>query len=229
MSFADSSKAGVVIIDDHPMVRERLADLINRESDLFVCGDAGNIREGLALIKSKGPSLAIVDISLRGSSGLELVKDLRTADIQIPVLVLSMHDEALYAERALRAGAQGYITKHASSADVIDAIRQTLGGEVYLAPHVASKILGRIGSGKSENIGIAKLTDRELEVFELIGRGRTTSEISAHLGLSCTTVDTYRARIKEKLQLENASQLSAEAGQWLVHTTHGKQRSSAVE
>src|ERR1700761_2279621 len=114
MSPESSSKAGLVIVDDHPMVRERLADLINKESDLFVCGDAGNIREGLALIKSKAPALAIVDISLRGSSGLELVKDLRSADNQTPVLVLSMHDEALYAERALRAGAQGYITKHAS-------------------------------------------------------------------------------------------------------------------
>jgi DNA-binding NarL/FixJ family response regulator len=216
-----SSKAGLVIVDDHPMVRERLAELINKEADLLVCGQANNIRDGVSLIKTKRPRAAIVDISLHGSSGLELIKELRAADVSVPVLVLSMHDESIYAERALRAGAQGYITKHAESAEVIKAVRHVIAGEIYLAPQIASKILHTLAGGAA-NAGISRLTDRELEVFELIGHGRTTSEIGRRLGLSPTTVDTYRSRIKEKLQLENASQLAAEAGQWLVHSTHSK-------
>jgi DNA-binding NarL/FixJ family response regulator len=224
----DSSKTGVVIIDDHPMVRERLAELINKETDLLVCGQADNIREGLDLITSKRPGVAIVDISLRGSSGLELIKDLQRAEVNVPVLVLSMHDESLYAERALRAGAGGYITKHAESAEVITAIRHVLAGEVYLAQHIASKILAKLGPRGAPKTGVSCLTDRELEVFELIGRGRTTGEIGRELGLSSTTVDTYRSRIKDKLRLDNASQLSAEAGQWLVHLTHGSRQPTTI-
>ena len=216
---AVSAKATLVIVDDHPMVRERLSELISKEPDIAVCGEADNIREALTLISAKKPDAIIVDISLQGSSGLELIKDLRASDTKVPVLVLSMHDEMVYAERALQAGAQGYITKHAASADIIRAIRHVLSGEVYLATHVASKILNRLGTRSAPNTGISCLTDRELEVFELIGKGRTTAEVAKTLGLSAATVDTYRARIKEKLGLENASQLAAEAGQWLVHST----------
>lgn len=216
------TKATLVIVDDHPMVRERLGELISKEPDIAVCGEADNIRDAQTLITAKNPDAIIVDISLQGSSGLELIKDLRASDTKVPVLVLSMHDELLYAERALQAGAQGYITKHAPSVEIIRAIRQVLAGEVYLAKHVASKILNRLGTRTAANTGISCLTDRELEVFELIGKGRTTSEIAKTLGLSAATVDTYRARIKEKLGLENASQLSAEAGQWLVHSTQAR-------
>jgi DNA-binding NarL/FixJ family response regulator len=219
---AAPTKSTLLIVDDHPMVRERLGELISKEPDIAVCGEADNIRDALTLITAKKPDAIIVDISLQGSSGLELIKDLRATDTKIPVLVLSMHDELVYAERALQAGAQGYITKHAASIDIITAIRQVLAGEVYLAKHVASKILNRLGTRDAANTGISRLTDRELEVFELIGKGRTTSEIAKTLGLSAATVDTYRARIKEKLGLENASQLSAEAGQWLVHSTQTK-------
>jgi DNA-binding NarL/FixJ family response regulator len=209
-------RLSVVIVEDHPMFREQLAHLINKEPDMTVCGEADNVPDGLALIKDRHPQIAIVDISLNGSSGLELLKDLRAHGIDLPVLVLSMHDESLYAERALRAGAKGYITKHEASASVMVAIRQVLNGEIYLKPRFMSRILNKAING---NGGAAQpidcLTDRELEVFELIGRGQTTREIGARLRVGLTTVDTYRARIKEKLNIENAARLHSEASRWL--------------
>ncbi len=214
----DFKKARVVIVEDHPMFRERLAHLINKEDDMVVCGEAGNATEGLALIQATNPGLAIVDITLKGSGGLDLMKDLRAHGIEVPVLVLSMHDESLYAERALRAGAKGYITKHEASAKVMTAIRQVLRGEIYLDERVMSRILRRIvGGGTPETVRpIDRLTDRELAVFELIGEGRTTREIGTRLHVGLTTVDTYRSRIKEKLNLGNAAQLHAEASRWIL-------------
>lgn len=213
----DSAKARVVIVEDHPMFRERLALLINRESDMMVCGEADNARDGLSLIQQMKPQIAIVDISLRGSGGLDLIKDLRAQEIEVPVLVLSMHEESLYAERVIRAGAKGYITKYEASAKVMVAIRQVLRGEIYLEAQTMSKLVHKMVAGVSPDPAqpIARLTDRELEVFELIGRGRTTREIGAQLHVGLTTVDTYRARIKEKLQLENASRLHSEASRWV--------------
>jgi DNA-binding NarL/FixJ family response regulator len=209
-------KTNVVIVEDHPMFREQLAHLIGKEPDMVVCGEADNVRDGFTLIKEKNPAIAIVDITLKGSSGLELLKDLRAHGIELPTLVLSMHDESLYAERALRAGAKGYITKHEASANVMVAIRQVLSGEIYLKPHFMSSILNRITNGSRATAQpIDRLTDRELEVFELIGRGQTTREIGARLRLGLTTVDTYRARIKGKLNLENAARLHSEASRWL--------------
>lgn len=202
-------------MDDHPMVRERLAQLINKEDDIFVCGEANNIRDGFSIIQHSGARAAIVDISLKGSSGLELVKNLKSSGVTVPVLVLSMHDESLYAERALRSGARGYITKQAESQEILDAIREVLAGEVSLAPQVASKILSKLAVNE-EKTGINRLTDRELEVFELIGQGRTTRDVGIRLGLSPATVETYRARIKEKLGLENANELSVEAARWVA-------------
>lgn len=198
------------------MFREQLAHLINKADDMKVCGEADNIRDGFALIKKAQPSIAIVDITLKGSSGLELLKDLRGHGIAVPVLVLSMYDESLYAERALRAGAKGYITKHEASVDVMVAIRQVLVGEIYLNPHFMARMISRmISSGETSAEPIERLADRELEVFQLIGRGLTTREISAQLGLGITTVDTYRTRIKEKLNLENAARLRLEATRWV--------------
>lgn len=209
-------KTSVVIVEDHPMFREQLAHLISKEPDMVVCGEADNVRDGFALIKEKQPAIAIVDITLKGSSGLELLKDLRAHGIEAPTLVLSMHDESLYAERALRAGAKGYITKHEASANVMVAIRQVLSGEIYLKPRFMSSILNRITNGSGTTAQpIDRLTDRELEVFELIGSGQTTREIGARLRLGLTTVDTYRARIKGKLNLENAARLHSEASRWL--------------
>jgi len=208
---------GVVIVEDHRMFREQIGRLIDKADDMKVCGQADNIRDGFALIKQMRPAIAIVDITLKGSSGLELLKDLQAHKVNVPVLVLSMHDESLYAERALRAGAKGYITKHQASADVLVAIRQVVNGEVYLnqdfMSHMVSKMVS--GGGTSEQ-SIDRLADRELEVFELIGRGLTSREISARLGLGVTTVDTYRSRIKEKLHLANSARLRLEAARWVL-------------
>ena len=197
------------------MFRERLRHLIDKAADMKVVGEADNIRDGFTAIKKTTPSIAIVDISLKGSSGLELLKNLRAHDLKTPVLVLSMHEESLYAERALRAGARGYITKHEVSAKVMVAIRQVLSGEIYLNPRFMSRIMTKLMRKDGHAQPIELLADRELEVFELIGRGRTTREIGAQLGLGVTTVDTYRTRIKEKLHLENAARLRQEAARWV--------------
>src|SRR5438105_15760763 len=160
------------------MFREQLAHLINKVDDMMVAGEADNIRDGFALIKRTQPGIAIVDITLKGSSGLELLKDLRAHGIDVPVLILSMHDESLYAERALRAGARGYITKHEASENVLSAIREVLSGETYLNPRFMSRMMNRMVGGRDASVQpIDRLADRELEVFELIGRGLTTREI----------------------------------------------------
>jgi DNA-binding NarL/FixJ family response regulator len=209
-------KIRVVIVEDHPMFRERLGQLIAKSDDMMVAGEADNIRDGFALIQRVEPSVAIIDVSLKGSSGLELLKNLRAHQIDVPVLVLSMHDESLYAERAMRAGARGYITKHEASRTVMAAIRHVLKGQIYLNPRFLSQLMDRVLSGRSPSARpIDLLADRELEVFELIGRGLTTQEIGAQLHLGATTVDTYKARIKEKLDLQNAARLRVEASRWV--------------
>lgn len=209
-------KSRVLIVEDHPMFRERLRELIDKENDLEVCGEADNIQAALELLRMPEPvDVVVLDITLRSGSGLELLKQMQAEQLATPVLVLSMHDEALYAERSLRAGAKGYITKYEASPRVMAAIRQVLEGEVYLSSKVATKILGGLSSGARKLSGVEQLTDRELEVFELIGRGRTTREIGSRLHLGTTTVDTYRARIKTKLQIENSSQLVHEAVRWV--------------
>lgn len=213
----DSNQRQVVIVEDHPMFRAQLRLLIDKEDDLVVSGEADNVPSALELIQRLRPHLAIVDITLKGASGLDLLKDLRNHEIDLPVLVLSMHDESLYAERALRAGARGYITKQEASCKVMIAIRQVLAGEIYLDEAVMRRMVGKVvGKTNHTRTPIDRLTDRELEVFDLIGQGRTTREIGLRLNLGLTTVDTYRARIKEKLQLENGAQLHAEASRWLV-------------
>jgi DNA-binding NarL/FixJ family response regulator len=211
-----NNKASVVIVEDHPMFREHLAQLIDKANDLAVVGEADNIKEGFAVIKRLKPAVAIIDISLKGSNGLELLKDLRAHGIDVPVLVLSMHDESLYAERALRAGARGYINKHEASAKVMTAIRQVLAGEIYLNARFMSLVMTKVMGGNTLSTDpIQRLADRELEVFELIGRGLTTREIGQQLHLGTTTVDTYKARIKEKLKLDNIARLRSEASRWV--------------
>jgi DNA-binding NarL/FixJ family response regulator len=212
------TKSRVMIVEDHPMFRERLAHLINEEPDMQVCAETDNIRDGLQLAQTSRADVAIVDITLKGSSGLELIKNLRAAGLEMPVLVLSMHDESLYAERVLRAGARGYITKHEASVTVMTAIRQVLNGEIFLGARAATKILGNLSGRTQANAatGVERLTDRELEVFEMIGRGRATRDISIRLNLGSATVETYRARIKEKLGLVNATALLQEATRWVA-------------
>jgi DNA-binding NarL/FixJ family response regulator len=210
-----SRKFQVLLIEDHPMFREQLAQLIGREPDMCVCGEADNTQEALRLLQVHSVDVMIVDLTLKGPSGLELLKDLKARDIKVPVLVLSMHDELLYAERVLRAGARGYITKHETSNEVMGAIRKVLSGEVYLGKRMTTRVFESFSVRPVTEDGVALLTDRELEVFELIGRGRTTRQISASLHLGMSTVETYRTRIKTKLGLENASQLYHEAIRWV--------------
>jgi DNA-binding NarL/FixJ family response regulator len=210
-------KTRVVVVEDHPMFREQLVHLIEKEPDMEVCGEADNVPEGVTLIREKKPHVVILDITLKNSNGLELLKDLRANGIDVPVLVLSMHEESLYAERALRAGARGYITKSEASSRVLAALREVLHGELYLDAKTMARIVRRAVAAKKEEPlnPIALLSDRELEVFDLLGRGRTTREIGARLRVGLTTVDTYRARIKEKLRLENGARLFAEASRWV--------------
>jgi len=217
-----NKKQRIVVVEDHPMVREHLAQIINKESDIEVCGEADNIQQAMRVIRNMSPDLVVVDITLNGDSGLELIKGLKVLSMPTPVLVLSMHDESLYAERALRAGAKGYITKHKASSEVLSAIRRVLAGEIYLSEKMVSSVLHKFapGGGKSvKSWSVDRLTDRELAVLELIGHGHTSRAIADSLGLRITTVDTYRARIKEKLNLQNAFELQHFAIQWLRERT----------
>ena len=224
MKSGPNNEIRVVIVEDHRMFREQLVRLINKVDGMKVCGEADNIRDGFALITQLKPSIAIVDITLKGSSGLELLKDLRAQDVAVPALVLSMHDESLYAERAIRAGARGYVNKGESSAELMRAIRRVLKGEIYLNTSFMSRMVHRMinghAGGNGSALSIDRLADRELEVFDLVGRGLTTRQIATQLGLGVTTVETYRARIKEKLNLENVARLRVEASRW-VHLREG--------
>lgn len=211
------SKLKVLLVEDHPMFREHLTQLIQRELGLIVCGEADNIADAMRLIQETKPDIAIVDITLRGSSGLELIKDLKAQQIDLAVLVLSMHEEDLYAERALRAGAKGYITKNEASTEVVKAIHSVMNGEIYASRRLTSKLLDRMSQKRviNEILDLGSLADRELEVFQMLGRGKSTRDIALALHLGESTVETYRARIKEKLQLRSAAELYLRAGQWV--------------
>jgi len=207
----------VLLVEDHPMFREHLGQLINRNLGMSVCGEANNIRDAMDLIRERKPNIVIVDITLRGSSGLELLKDLKAQGLDVNVLVLSMHDEELYAERALRAGAKGYISKNEASTEVLAAIRCVMNGEIYASPKMTARLLERLTQRRaaSELVGVELLADRELEVFQSLGRGKSTKEIAQTLNLGESTVETYRSRIKEKLHLRSAAELYLRAGQWI--------------
>ncbi len=210
------ARSRVFIVDDHPVVRQGLALLINREADLMVTGDAEEADSALRLIEALKPQVAVVDISLRGPDGLDLLKSIRARFPDLPVLILSMLDEALYAERALRAGASGYIMKQEATEKVLIAIRRILDGQIYLSEKMASMMLQRLaGDAPPEGQSpIAALTDRELEVFRLIGNGLGTRQIAEQLRISVKTVESYQAHIKEKLWLRNARELVQRAAQW---------------
>jgi DNA-binding NarL/FixJ family response regulator len=209
----------VFLVDDHPLVREWLTQLIQRENDLTVCGEAEDTHEALAKIEASNPDIVIADISLKSTHGLELVKDLQARRPALPVLVLSMHDESLYAERVLRAGARGYITKQEATKKILLAIRQVMAGQIYISEKMAARMVHKmvVGRAQDQKSPIERLTDRELEVFQLIGRGQGTRRIAAELHLGIKTVESYRARIKEKLKLEDGTQLLQQAIQW-VHS-----------
>jgi DNA-binding NarL/FixJ family response regulator len=212
-----TAKRTILLVDDHPIVRQGLALLINREPDLAVCGDAEEASSALTRIEELKPDLIVVDISLNGPDGLDLLKNIRSRDSSLPVLILSMLDESLYAERALRAGANGYIMKQEATERVLVAIRRILDGEIYVSERMADRMLHRfVGGQVGERSPIADLTDRELEVFRLIGEGHGTRQIAEELHISVKTVESYQAHIKEKLSLKNARELVQRAIQWTV-------------
>ncbi len=210
-------KAKILIIDDHPIMRRGLAGLINLEKDLFVCAEADSAKAALEMMKLQSPDIALVDLSLKDESGLELIKDIKTRFPDVLMLVLSMHDEVFYAERVLRAGAQGYIMKQQATTQVLVAIRRILSGEVYLSDAMSSKILRNFSGKKAKQTGpnVDQLSDRELEVFRLIGTGIGTRQIADRLSRSVKTVETYREHIKLKLNLKDSSELVQHAIQWL--------------
>src|SRR6201993_4297042 len=205
-------KCKVFLVDDHPIVRQGLALFIEREPDLMVCGEAEDATSALQAIRESTPDFVILDISLDGRDGLELLKMLRAEHPNLPVLVLSMHDESVYAERSLRAGANGYIMKQEAADKVIAAIRQILGGDVYLSDRLTKRMLQQFVNGSiSPRDPLAKLSDRELEVFRLIGAGHSTRQIADELHVSAKTIESYQAHIKEKLALRNACVLVSHA------------------
>jgi DNA-binding NarL/FixJ family response regulator len=206
----------VFIVDDHPLVREWLASLVAREADLVICGQAEDAATALASVPLARPDLIVVDLSLNRSSGMELIKDLRAQASTAQILVLSMHEEANIAERALRAGARGYILKGETASQVIDAIRAVLAGQFYVSASLMSQLAGLLFSGTARSTGspVETLSDREIEVFQLRGQGRVTKEIAEQLKVSVKTVETYEARIKEKLGLRTAGELVREAVRW---------------
>jgi DNA-binding NarL/FixJ family response regulator len=213
----------VLVVDDHPIVRQGLALLINREPDLMVCGEAEEAQSAAQAVAALRPDIVILDISLGGPDGLELLKQLRARDGDLPILVLSMHDESIYAERALRAGANGYIMKQEATELVLTAIRRILAGQIHVPERVASKIVGHYvrRSTLEARSPIAALSDRELEVFRLIGEGSSTREIAEALHLSVKTVESYQAHIKEKLALRNARELQHHAIEWRLSGRFG--------
>ena len=217
------SKSGVVekkkvlIVEDHPVFRAMLVQLIEKELSMNVCGQTNNIQEAMTLIEQTRPDAAIVDLTLDGLSGLELIKDLKARHNPLPVLVLSMHEESVYAERVLRAGAKGYISKQEAPAEVVEAIRQVMSGQTYVSKRVNREILDRLGHTDKavQPSGADLLSDREVEVFQMIGRGLNSREIAGQLQLRSTTVDSHRARIKEKLGIKNAAELYQRAALWV--------------
>lgn len=218
---ADHDRRRVLVVDDQPVVREGMAHLINEEPDIAVCGWAENTSEAMEAIQNLDPDLVTIDLSLQDVSGLELIKEIKAKFPSLPILVLSAHPESFYAERAIRAGAKGYITKYEATEEVLSAIRKVLAGGLYLSPETNERLLySLLDDSKTDESGslVSRLTDRELEVFTLLGRGKSTRQIANQLYVSVKTVETYRLRIKEKLGIESSPELLQYAFHWVnVH------------
>ncbi len=206
----------ILIVDDHPLVRAGFAQLIGDCPDLEVCGEAGDMAEALKQIEATSPDLAIIDLSLAGGSGLDLIERIKSRDRQILMLVASMHDETLYAERVLAAGARGYINKQEAQDRIIKAIRQVLSGKVYLSQQMTDRLLSGMVDANNDKRDIDSLSNRELQVFELIGRGVATSQMAERLNLSVKTIETHQAHIKKKLGLGSAHELTQRAIRWVM-------------
>lgn len=207
----------LVIVDDHPLFRKGLEQLIHSDGAFAVCGEAENASEAIDLIRKLNPDLAIVDLSLPGANGIELIKNIRAEFPKMPVLVLSMHDESLYAVRALRAGADGYVMKHEAMANVTHAIREIFNGRPYLSPAMAAQVITKFAhrQAEGETDAVERLSDREIEILEMIGKGHEVRQIAKLLHLSPKTVETHRAHIKDKLDLKNSREVARFALQWL--------------
>src|SRR6185312_2896403 len=211
-----SAAKRVLIVDDHPMMRQGLAQLIDNELDLKVVAEADTGGQGLDIAVQQKLDLAVLDISMPDRNGLELIKDIRAVKPDLPILIVSMHDEALYAERVLRAGARGYIMKQEGGKKLLQAIHQVLTGQIYVSEKMSARILETFSGHRTEQSAspVARLSDREFEVFQLIGQGKGTKEIAQHLKLSVKTVEVHRAKIKEKLSLQTATDLVRYAVRW---------------
>jgi DNA-binding NarL/FixJ family response regulator len=205
----------IFIVDDHPMMRDGLGQLIGKETDLAVCGEAEDAAEALKQIEELAPDLVIVDITLRSSNGLELIKDLQIRAPKTAVLVISMHDESLYAERVLRAGGRGYVMKQEGGKKLMEAIRQVLSGQTYISAKISARIVDAFSGRRPGNLSpVGALTDREFEVFQLIGAGLSTKEVAAKLYVSAKTVEVHRVNIKQKLNVGTATELVHFATRW---------------
>ena len=210
------AKARIFIVDDHPLVREWLTALIQKNPDLTVCGEAEDAAKALKAISEDPPDLAIIDLSLGSSSGIELIQSIRSSFPNVAMIVLSMHDEQVYAERCIRAGARGYIMKRETAKNVIQAIHEVLGGNLYLSKRMTALLVQKVVSTDSPNgvPPIAQLSDRELEVFKLLGQGHEVNEVAKMLDVNFKTVHTYCARIKEKMKVGTTAELLQEARRW---------------
>jgi len=212
----------ILLVDDHPMTREGIAQWLRHEPDFDVCAAAENASQAIEMIVAMHPDIVLTDITLPGRSGLELIKDIHAVRPDLPVLVISMHDESLYAERALRAGARGYIMKHESGDKVVEAIRSILRGQVYVSQKTSERVLGLVSGGTaalSTRSGIERLSDREFDVFQLLGQGFSAHEIGDRLHLCAKTIDAHRANIKKKLSIKSTPELISYAAQWNTHQT----------
>jgi DNA-binding NarL/FixJ family response regulator len=219
---SQTKKYRVLLVDDHPIVRQGLALLIDREADLSVCGEAEGSHTAFHAISTLRPDIVVLDISLSGPDGLDVLKEIRTKTTNLPVLILTMHDESIYAERAMRAGANGYIMKQEATEKVLVAIRRILQGEVYLSDQLTNSMLRQYARGTAPKASpLVNLSDRELEVFRLIGEGHGTRQIADDLHVSVKTIESYQAHIKEKLALRNSRELVQHAIQWTVNLSGG--------
>ncbi len=216
-AFRSTGKRRILLVDDHAVLRSGLSELIDQEPDWEVCGEAEDIMTAMKLVKAQQPDLAVVDISLKDGLGLDLIKQVKSLELNVRILVLSMHDEVLFAERVLQAGAMGYINKQEPLEVILQAIRRVLGGRIYLSDRMTERLLHRVHAGESIAVSpIERLTDRELEVFEMIGGGMKSRDIAEKLHLSIKTIDTHRENIKVKLNLESSSELARRAVQWIL-------------
>lgn len=216
-SFNSAKKSRVMLVDDHPLVRRGLAEVMTREPDLEVCAEAGDVPEALEQIEQARPDVIVIDLTLKTGHGLELIEKIKDRHSHVKMLVSSMHDEMLFAERVLRAGAMGYVTKQEPPDTLLRAVRQVLRGEVYLSPRMTNRLLHRMAAGQtSQGDPVESLSNRELEVYEMIGQGLTIQQIAVRLHLSPKTVETHREKVKQKLNLKSSAELNRRAVQWVL-------------